>query len=162
MRGIDWYAGAGGYTRAMRQVGIEVVGACERDMAKRAAYVEACGVPAWFGEDCHAPVGVPEADLWCACAGVLDIGLLLAVKPWPRWLVLETVTHDVLTLLGSKVLVSRTHPGMSVARASARTFVVLGPHTVALPELPPHSGQGPHSDPRALDIVLGAVVEADK
>lgn len=155
MRGIDWFAGKGGYTSAMRAAGIEVVGACERDMAKRAAYVEACGVPGWFGEDVRER-GMPAADVWTACANVVALCEWLLAHAFAQdvpWLVMETVTSDA-------ALLEYVGGVRSEAVAGKRTFVVRGPRVVVIPPLPPHDGQGPESDPVALGIVLRAIVEA--
>jgi len=155
VRGIDWFAGVGGYTLAMRRAGIAVVGACERDVAKHVRYVEACGIPRWFGEDC-VRWDPPPAEIWTACAAVRDLQAWLTRRLLPRWVVCETVVSDWDGLHGL-VVPDRS----SWSRAGKRGFVVYGPRVLDLPPLPEHDGQGPESDPHTLDIVLRAIVEAD-
>lgn len=160
-RGIDWFAGKGGYTAAMRAVGIEVVGACERDMAKRAAYVEAHGVPTWYSDDAFASFRVPDAEVWTACAAVPHLLRWLDTtccdtRTW-RWLVMETVTRDWSALADAAMVICQATTWLPAWR---RGFVVVGPGRIDCAELPLHDGQGPESDPEALDLVLRAIVEA--
>lgn len=156
MRGIDWFSGVGGYTLAMRRSGIEVVGACERDRAKRAAYVERCGIPPWFGEECMDASGAPDADMWTACASVPALLEWLGERSLPLWVVMECVRRDLPELL--RVVLGRDERACSVLPAGERVFVLLGPRWLT-GYVPRHDGQGPESNPEALDLVLRAIVE---
>lgn len=159
MRGIDFFAGKGGYTSAMRAAGIEVVGACESDELRRSDYIALHGHPEWFGRDAESAYP-PVAELWTACAAV---PLLL---DWvehrraaaPEWTLIETVTTDI------RVLFDLWWPTFcrTIARAGARSFLILGPTNPRLPKLPAHDGRGPESDPVALALVLRAILEADE
>ena len=159
MKALDWYAGAGGYTLAMRRAGVEVVGACERDMAKRAAYVEACGIPAWFGEDCLDARNVPAADIWAACESnprLVAWATKTVAEHRPTWVWCETVRQnedtvwDALEAMGYRV---------SNGYAGARVHIIAGPSGVVIPELPAHRRElKEQSDAATLAIVLAALL----
>lgn len=159
MRGIDWFAGVGGYTLAMRRAGIEVVGACECNMTKRVQYVERFGVPEWYSDDAFNSFRVPDADIWTACSSVPDLLAWLFGHPkLATWTVMECVRADLPELLH---VVTRTTSRISVLPAGMRVFVVIGPREAwPAADLPAHDGRGPESTPEALDIVLRAILEA--
>jgi hypothetical protein len=162
VKALDWYAGEGGYTLALRRAGVEVVGACERDAAKRAAYAEACGVPAWFGEDCVNPENVPEADLWCGCESNPRLAewVRKVVTPRrPRWCWCETVrqTEGVVidALLDAGYFVT-------TAKAGCRIHIVGGPSMFVSPSLAQNDRTlGPRSDAGALAIIIAAIMQED-
>lgn len=165
MRAIDWFSSSGGYTLAMRKAGIEVVGACERDPAKRLEYGYAnglVGVPGWFAEDAYTAENIPAADLWTAVESnprlVEWIGKQVA-EHHPCWVYCETVRQDeqsvIRALLDCGYFVRWQYAGI-------RVHVVAGPVSVQLPELPEHDrALGPRSDARAVGAVLGAILAAD-
>lgn len=151
---IDWFAGKGGYTSAMRDAGIEVVGACERDSLRRSDYVALHGWPQWFGEDCLT-AEPPRADLWTACAAAPLLVKWLKSRTWPRTLVLETVTRSARPL---ESLVEWAWPRATQRlEAGRRVFFVLTPTPCRIGRLPPHDGHGPESDPVALAEIFGAL-----
>lgn len=162
MRAIDWFAGSGGFTLAMRKAGIEVVGACERDEKRMAEYIAACDRPAWPGRDCLTAASIPAADLWTAVESnprlVEWIGKQVA-EHHPRWVYCETVRQDeqsvIRALLDCGYFVRWQYAGI-------RVHVVAGPVSVQLPELPEHDrALGSKSDARAVGAVLGAILAAD-
>lgn len=159
MRGIDWFAGTGGYTSAMREAGIDVVGACEWDAGRRSDYLCLHGAPAWFPTDALEAPAPPAADLWSACASVARLrAWLTRIRPdlRPTWLLLETVRCDWLPLIVDVA------PGRVVTLfpAGARGFVIAGPRGLDCGRLPPHDGQGPGSDPVAIRLLCDALREA--
>lgn len=162
LRGIDWFAGKGGYTSAMRAVDIEVVGACERDELRRSDYICLHDVPPWFPDDCFAlHSDIPDAEVWTACASVPHLLRWLDTaacdtRTW-TWLVMETVVSDWSALGDAPVVICQATTWIPAGR---RGFVVVGPRRIRCAPLPPHDGQGPESDPVALGIVLRAIVEA--
>lgn len=161
MKAIDWYAGTGGYTLALRRAGVEVVGACERNMDRRAAYVDACGVPGWFGEDCLDARNVPAADLWTAVESnprLVQWVTKTVAEHRPAWVWCETVRQNEDTVWDALEAMGYH---MASGYAGQRVHLVAGPREVSIPELPKHRAElGPTSDAATLAFVVSAILGA--
>lgn len=135
MKALDLYAGLGAFSLALREAGLEIAAAAERDPWRAAAYREHFpGVPCYVEAD-DAIRAHPEAELWTACAGVAELARLVGSHT-PRWLWLESVREPFGAITE---VVSRRYPAHSVFDACGRRHLVAGPvvRHISLPaELP--------------------------
>lgn len=142
MRALDLYAGIGAYTLAMREAGIEVVGAAERDVWRQAVYMQHHGASGvWMFGDvakalCESPYNAtwpsnPNVDLWTACVGVAELERLIRehCNPGPAWLLLESVREP---FAGVQAALAERRYHFQQWDACGRRFVMAGPRTLSL------------------------------
>lgn len=131
MKALDLFCGTGCYTLALREAGIEVVAATERDDWRRGVYREHFGDGSWNHgpqlsvdvDNCIACHG-DQADLWTACVGVAELVRLVGRASLPRWLWLESVREPFDAVQDA---LRESHPGQALFDAAGRRHLVAGP-----------------------------------
>lgn len=133
MRALDLFSGLGCSTLAMREAGVEVVAAAERDPWRVRAYEEHHGehVPLIYADVNDCIEAHPGVDLWAACVAVAALETLVDGHDThlPTWLWLESVREPFASL---QAVCSRHYPSVVCWDACGRRHLVAGPREIDL------------------------------